>query len=90
MRRDNGLDYDAATTRSWSRAAPPARSTSAALALLEPGDEVVLFEPYYGYHRNTLESLGVRPVYVPLAAPDFALDARARSSARSRRARARS
>jgi len=42
-------------------------------ALLEPGDEVILFEPYYGYHRNTLEALGVVPRYVTLREPGFAL-----------------
>ncbi len=42
-------------------------------ALLQPGDEVILFEPYYGYHRNTLEALGVVPRYVTLRGPDFAL-----------------
>ena len=26
----------------------------ACMALLDPGDEVILFEPYYGYHVNTL------------------------------------
>src|SRR5450432_949610 len=47
---------------------------AACVALLDPGDEVVLFEPFYGYHVNTLVSLRVRPVTVPLSAPDWALD----------------
>ena len=47
---------------------------AAAMALLNPGDEVVLFEPFYGYHANTLASMRVNPVIVPLAAPDWALD----------------
>ena len=43
---------------------------AAAMALLNPGDEVLLFEPMYGYHANTLQSLRVKPVLVPLdAAP---------------------
>jgi aminotransferase len=46
----------------------------AAQALLEPGDEVILFEPYYGYHLNTLFALEAVPRYVALAAPDFRLD----------------
>ncbi len=29
----------------------------AAMALLNPGDEVLIFEPFYGYHVNTLKSL---------------------------------
>ncbi len=28
----------------------------ACLALLDPGDEVILFEPFYGYHLNTLRA----------------------------------
>ncbi len=42
---------------------------SALLALCNPGDEVVLFEPYYGYHAGLLELFGVVPVGVPLAEP---------------------
>ncbi|ACL01746.1 aminotransferase class I and II [Desulfatibacillum aliphaticivorans] len=37
----------------------------AAMALLNPGDEVILFEPYYGYHASTLEAVGAIPVFVP-------------------------
>lgn len=41
----------------------------ACLALLNPGDEVVLFEPYYGYHLHTVLSVDAVPVYVTLRAP---------------------
>ena len=34
-------------------------------ALLDPGDEVVLFEPFYGYHRNILKTVGASIQYVP-------------------------
>lgn len=47
---------------------------SAAMATLNPGDEVILFEPYYGYHLNTLRLLGVQTKYVPLQQPDWAID----------------
>ena len=47
---------------------------AACMALLNPGDEVLLFEPFYGYHRNTLLCLRVQPVVVPLTAPDWKLD----------------
>lgn len=47
---------------------------SAAMATLNPGDEVILFEPYYGYHLNTLRLLEVEPVIVPLTAPDWSID----------------
>ena len=43
----------------------------ACLALLDPGDEVILFEPYYGYHVNTLLAVNAVPKYVPLSLPDL-------------------
>jgi aminotransferase len=43
----------------------------AALALLNPGDEVILFEPYYGYHLHTLEMIGCTPVFCALEPPDW-------------------
>ncbi|MEO6830239.1 MAG: pyridoxal phosphate-dependent aminotransferase [Acidobacteriaceae bacterium] len=47
---------------------------AACMALLNPGDEVLLFEPFYGYHRNTLLSLRAIPVTATLDAPDWTLD----------------
>ena len=47
---------------------------SACLALLNPGDEVIIFEPYYGYHVNTLLAVNVKPLFIKLTAPDWALD----------------
>ena len=44
------------------------------LALLNPGDEVVVFEPFYGYHVSTMLSLRLSPVVVSLTAPDWSLD----------------
>ena len=35
---------------------------AAAMALLNPGDEVLLFEPFYGYHVSTLRAMRVRLV----------------------------
>lgn len=43
----------------------------ACLALLNPGDEVVVFEPYYGYHVSTFVATGATPVYVRLIPPDW-------------------
>jgi aminotransferase len=45
---------------------------AAAMALLNPGDEVLLFEPFYGYHLSTLRSLKVVPVAVALERNDDA------------------
>ncbi len=47
---------------------------TAAMATLNAGDEVILFEPYYGYHLNTLRILGVETKFVPLNPPDWAID----------------
>jgi len=43
----------------------------ACLALLDPGDEVVLFEPYYGYHLNTIEAVGASASFVMMRPPDW-------------------
>lgn len=43
----------------------------ACLALLDPGDEVILFEPYYGYHVSTLVATQAVPVYVKMEPPDW-------------------
>ena len=43
----------------------------ACLALLEPGDEVILFEPYYSYHESTLVAAEAGPVFVPTVPPDW-------------------
>jgi aminotransferase len=63
------------------------------MALLNPGDEVILFEPFYGYHVSTLSSLRVKAVPVALAAPtathpDWALDLDALKAAITPRTRA--
>jgi aminotransferase len=47
---------------------------NAAMATLNAGDEVILFEPYYGYHLNTLTVLGFVPKFVPLQAHTWAID----------------
>ena len=47
---------------------------AAAMALLNPGDEVLVFEPFYGYHVGTLLSLRVKPIIVPLESATWHLD----------------
>ncbi|WP_419786564.1 pyridoxal phosphate-dependent aminotransferase [Pseudodesulfovibrio sp.] len=44
---------------------------AACLALLNEGDEVVVFEPYYGYHNVTMASLGIKPTFVTLEPPHW-------------------
>jgi len=43
----------------------------ACLALLNPGDEVILFEPYYQYHISALLAVEAVPVRVKMRAPDW-------------------
>jgi aminotransferase len=47
----------------------------ACLALLNPGDEVVLFEPYYQYHISALLAVEAVPVMVKMQAPDWTFSA---------------
>lgn len=47
---------------------------SACMALLNPGDEVILMEPFYGYHVNMIRSVGAIPVYVKMRPPDWSFE----------------
>ena len=69
MRRHNGLDYGPDEVMVTSGAT--GSLYLAALGLLDPGDEVVLFEPGYGYHLNTLAALDLGAVTVPMHPPDW-------------------
>lgn len=44
----------------------------ACLALLNPGDEVILFEPAYAYHINAILAVEAVPRVVPCSAPEWA------------------
>ena len=63
--RRYGLDFDPETEVMGTSGATGA-FYAAALALLDPGDEAILFEPLYGYHAGTLKGMGVKPVILPL------------------------
>lgn len=45
-----------------------------AMSLLNEGDEVILFEPYYGYHVATLESIGCKIKYIRTTPPAYEID----------------
>jgi aminotransferase len=61
---------------------------AACLALLDEGDEVLVFEPYYGYHIVTMVSLGIKPVYVTLEPPEWGFAAADLERAVTKRTRA--
>jgi aminotransferase len=48
--------------------------SSACLALFDPGDQVILLEPFYGYHYSTLASMRVEPVLVPMEMTTWEID----------------
>ncbi|MHC5001974.1 MAG: aminotransferase class I/II-fold pyridoxal phosphate-dependent enzyme, partial [Planctomycetota bacterium] len=58
------------------------------LGLVDPGDEVVVFEPFYDSYPACLAMAGAVPRYVTLRPPDFAVDERALREAFSPRTRA--
>src|SRR5579883_517152 len=60
---------------------------AACLALFDPGDEIILFEPFYGYHVNTLLGLRVQPKPVPLTVQTWEIDFDALRAAISPRTR---
>jgi aminotransferase len=68
----NGIAVDPQTQVLVTSGATGAMN-SALLALLNPGDECLVLEPFYGYHNTTLITQRVVPVVVPLQAPDWAL-----------------
>ncbi len=87
QQRDYGLAYDSETEVLVASGATGGLH-AAAMALLNPHDEVLLFEPFYGYHVSTLKSMRVKPVFVPLAAPHWELDTDALHAAITPRTRA--
>lgn len=70
MRLHNGISADPETEIVVSAGSTGA-FYCACLALLDPGDEVILFEPYYGYHLNTLLAVEAVPAFVTLQPPDW-------------------
>ena len=61
---------------------------SAFLALFDPGDEVVILEPFYENYGPDAILAGASPVFVPLETPDWRLDADRLRAAFSSRTRA--
>ena len=75
LARYNGIQADPETDITVSAGATGSFHCASA-ALLNPGDEVILFEPYYQYHATALKSVDAVPVAVRMQPPDwtFSLD----------------
>ncbi|MEW6365143.1 MAG: pyridoxal phosphate-dependent aminotransferase [Acidobacteriota bacterium] len=69
------LEYNGITADPETEVVVSAGSTGAlycaCMALLDPGDEVILFEPYYGYHLSTLLAVDAVPRFVSMRPPDW-------------------
>jgi aminotransferase len=87
VQRHYGLAYDPASEVVITSGATGAFA-AACLSLFDPGDEIVLFEPYYGYHLNTIISLGLTPVLVATKPPNWTVDFAALERAITPRTRA--
>jgi aminotransferase len=65
QRRFSGVEFDAEREIVVSAGATGAMYC-AFQALLNRGDEVIVFEPFYGYHVSTIRAVEAVPVFVPL------------------------
>jgi N-succinyldiaminopimelate aminotransferase len=72
-RRLYGLEYDPETEVTVCSGATEAIAASL-LGLLEPGDEVILIEPFYDSYPACLALAGAVPRYLTLRFPEFAVD----------------
>jgi aminotransferase len=72
LSRDNDIHADPETQITVSAGATGAFH-AACLALMNPGDEVILFQPFYQYHVSALLAVEAVPVVVSLQAPDWTL-----------------
>jgi aminotransferase len=61
---------------------------STLLAVLNPGDQVIIFEPFYENYGPACIISGAEPVFVPLEPPDFSFDPDRLRKAVTRRTRA--
>lgn len=82
-----GIDYDPQTEVMVTSGATEALA-GALLALIEPGDEVVLFEPMYDAYLPLVRRAGGIPKFVTLKPPAFGLERQALERAFGERTRA--
>jgi len=80
MREFNGIECDPETEILVSVGSAGAFAC-ALLAVLNPGDECVVFSPFYSYHVNILKLFGVKVNFVDLVPPDWSYDSKALAAA---------
>jgi N-succinyldiaminopimelate aminotransferase len=86
-RRDYGLDYRAGEELTVTSGATEAIFATIQ-GLCNPGDGVVLFEPYYDSYKASVVMAGAVPEFVTLEAPDWRFDPAALERAVGERTRA--
>jgi aminotransferase len=86
-RRDNGMEADPETMLTVCCGATEAM-ISALMAVVNPGDEVVIFEPYYENYGPDAILSGATPRFVPLHEPDWHFDERELAAAFNDRTKA--
>ncbi|CAM2009408.1 methionine aminotransferase [Acanthopleuribacter pedis] len=69
-----GLDFDPQTEITVLNGSTEAMYATLT-ALIEPGDEVIVFEPIYDTYLPVIQMNGGKVIAVPLQAPDFTFDA---------------
>jgi aminotransferase len=72
LSKHNGLQYESKNVAVCTGSS--GAFFAAGMTLIEPGDEVVLFEPFYSYHWTTVPLFGARPVAVALDRGTLAFD----------------
>lgn len=85
-RRDYGLDYRAGEELTVTSGATEAIFATI-LGICDPGDGVVLFEPYYDSYKASVVMAGAVPAFVTLEAPDWRFDPAALERAVGKRTR---
>ena len=86
QRRFYGLEHDPEREITIHAGATEALCATLA-ALLDPGDEAVVLEPFYDAYRPGIALAQAKAVIVPLAPPEFRLDPRALEAAVTPRTR---
>jgi aminotransferase len=87
LKRQSGLSVDSSTQVVATVGATGALMATL-MALFDPGDGVLLFEPFYSYYLSWLKVLDLRPEPVRLVAPNFDITEESLRSAITDRTRA--
>ena len=72
-RRYNGIEADPETEITVTCGATEAMMATM-IATVDPGDEVIVFEPFYENYGPDAAMAGATPVFVPLEPPDYRFD----------------